>query len=67
MNAACAMAEEGSPGSAKRTSSVARINQLFDDAVPYVPLLDNSDVVGSRVPPSLIHLDAGELFDVETR
>ena len=66
MNAACAQAEIGSPGSATRNTAVAKINRLFDQAVPYVPLLDNSDIVGSRVSPKLIHLNAGELFDVAT-
>jgi peptide/nickel transport system substrate-binding protein len=66
MNAACGAAERGSPGSATRGAAVKKINQLFSQAVPYVPLLDNSDVVGSRVSPTLIHLNAGELFDVET-
>jgi peptide/nickel transport system substrate-binding protein len=66
MNSACDAAGRGSPGSATRAAAVKTINKLFAQAVPYVPLLDNSDVVGSRVPPSLIHLNAGELFDVET-
>ena len=66
MNAACDAAGRGSPGSAARAAAVKTINKLFAEAVPYVPLLDNSDVVGSRVPPALIHLNAGELFDVET-
>jgi peptide/nickel transport system substrate-binding protein len=54
-------------GGKQRVSALASINKLFVQDAPYANLFDYSYVVASRLPKSVVSLDAGGFIDLDAR